>query len=111
MFRILKKAKSNKDGLDQKFEALRDIDHQTSNIGLYWKVLTNFRWLVTIVILVALRGTFATQLLLLLIVSILFQALHLSFSSVTLPFANEIFVSIYISLLMALAITDDIQAR
>ena len=80
-------------------------------LGLYWKVLINIRWVVTIVILVALRGSFASQLLLLLSISTVFQALHLSISTVTLPFANEVAVSVYIYLMMALAIADDIQAR
>ena len=65
----------------------------------------------TIVILVALRGSFAGQLLLLLVISTVFQALHLSIAPVTLPFANEVAVSVYLYLLMALAIADDVQAR
>ena len=64
----------------------------------------------TIVILVALRGSFAGQLLLLLVISTVFQALHLYISPVTIPFANEVAVSVYIYLLMALAIADDVQA-
>jgi hypothetical protein len=65
----------------------------------------------TIVILVALRGSFAGQLLLLLVISTVFQALHLYIAPVTLPFANEVAVSVYLYLLMALAIADDVQAR
>ena len=65
----------------------------------------------TIVILVALRGSFAGQLLLLLVISTVFQALHLSIAPVTLPFANEVAVSVYLYLMMALAIADDVEAR
>ena len=109
MWRILKK--SDEEGFNQKYGALRETDYLTSKIGLYWKVLINIRWVATIVILVALRGSFASQLLILLVISTLFQALHLYISRVTVPFANEVAVSIYIYLLMALASTDEIQAR
>ena len=58
MWRILKK--SDEEGFNQKYGALRETDYLTSKIGLYWKVLINIRWVATIVILVALRGSFAS---------------------------------------------------
>lgn len=77
-------------------------------IGKYWKMLLLLRWLSTIFILVHLRDFYALQILLLLVSSVIFQVLQISYLlmsdwleySITL--FNELMVSLYLTLMLLL---------
>ena len=50
-----------------------------SIVGVYWNIITLVRWSFTILILVVLRDAPEWQIMLLLILSVLFQALFIRF--------------------------------
>jgi len=79
-----------------------------SIVGVYWNIITLVRWSFTILILVVLRDAPEWQIMLLLIVSVLFQALYFRFRPLlegvenSISLFNEFMVSFYLYVLLSL---------
>lgn len=77
-------------------------------VGRYWNVIVLMRWSGTIIILVCLRATPEYQIILLLIVSVIFQCLSIRFKPLEEPIENRIslfnesMVSIYLYIMLGL---------
>ncbi len=84
-------------------------DHKTNLIGTYWKVLVAFRWTLTLLILVFGRDHFEMQIMTLLSLSVLFQALMIGSSPMLergnqkMSLFNEVATSLYLYVLMLLS--------
>jgi hypothetical protein len=79
-----------------------------SIVGVYWNIITLVRWSFTILILVVLRDSPEWQIMLLLIVSVVFQALYFRFRPLlesvenSISLFNEFMVSFYLYVLLSL---------
>ena len=110
IWRIIKKGMSNKterENFDLKFGSLiEDQRADASIIAAYWQLLTLIRWTITTAILVFAKDNCAAQILILLLVSIVYQVLLISGKPFENGFTNkmslftELLVSVYLYLLL-----------
>ncbi len=110
IWRIIKKGMSNKterENFELKFGSLiEDQRADASIIAAYWQLLTLIRWTITTAILVFAKDNCAAQILILLLVSIVYQVLLISGKPFENGFTNkmslftELLVSVYLYLLL-----------
>jgi hypothetical protein len=84
------------------------VESHHNQIGMFWKILILLRWVATLITLVNLREYSGLQLIIMLTLSIVFQALQLYYKPIALDkdrymtFFNELMASLYLYLLLPL---------
>ena len=88
---------------------IEGLNFKNNNFGNFWKPLWLLRWLGSMVVLVQLRYFFCLQIIILLIISVIFQILIISVkpfneaSDNLISIINEVMNSIYLCILLSLS--------
>ena len=95
-------------GFQEKYSELISSDHKPNLVGSYWKVIVTFRWTITLFVIVFARDHNGLQIIMLLVCSILMQALILGSRPMKesrnqkMSIFNEIATSIYLYVVISL---------